>query len=90
MTTFAAMAFEPGTFAAWIAVGLIAGWLASLVTESTYGFTGDLFLGSIGALVGGFMYGFWGSTFWVGILVAFMSACVLIAGARVVAAFRGA
>jgi uncharacterized membrane protein YeaQ/YmgE (transglycosylase-associated protein family) len=41
---------------AWLVVGLIAGWLAGLVMKGGgYGILGDLILGIIGALVGGFL-----------------------------------
>ena len=41
---------------AWIVVGLIAGWLAGLVTKgSGYGLIGDVILGVVGALLGGFI-----------------------------------
>jgi uncharacterized membrane protein YeaQ/YmgE (transglycosylase-associated protein family) len=40
----------------WIIVGLIAGWLAGLVMKgSGYGVIGDIILGIIGALIGGFL-----------------------------------
>ncbi|RPI34265.1 MAG: GlsB/YeaQ/YmgE family stress response membrane protein [Chloroflexota bacterium] len=40
----------------WIIVGLIAGWLAGLVMKgSGYGVLGNIILGVIGALVGGFL-----------------------------------
>jgi uncharacterized membrane protein YeaQ/YmgE (transglycosylase-associated protein family) len=43
---------------AWIIVGLIAGWLAGLVMRgSGYGLVGNLVLGVIGAIVGGFLAG---------------------------------
>jgi uncharacterized membrane protein YeaQ/YmgE (transglycosylase-associated protein family) len=38
----------------WIVVGLIAGWLAGLVTHSRLGILGDLIVGVLGGLVGGF------------------------------------
>ncbi len=42
----------------WIIVGLIAGWLAGLVMKGGgYGVIGDIILGIIGALVGGFIAG---------------------------------
>jgi uncharacterized membrane protein YeaQ/YmgE (transglycosylase-associated protein family) len=42
----------------WIIVGLIAGWLASLVMKGgSYGIVGDIILGIVGALVGGFLAG---------------------------------
>jgi uncharacterized membrane protein YeaQ/YmgE (transglycosylase-associated protein family) len=40
----------------WIIVGLIAGWLAGVVMKgSGHGVLGDIILGIIGALVGGFL-----------------------------------
>ncbi len=40
----------------WIVVGLIAGWLAGLVVRGGgYGVIGDIILGIVGALVGGFI-----------------------------------
>ncbi len=41
---------------AWIVVGLIAGWLAGMVMKgSGYGVVGDIVLGIIGAIVGGWL-----------------------------------
>ena len=41
---------------AWIVVGLIAGWLAGKVTSgSGFGLLGDIILGVVGALLGGFL-----------------------------------
>jgi uncharacterized membrane protein YeaQ/YmgE (transglycosylase-associated protein family) len=41
---------------AWIIVGLVAGWLAGLVMRGGgYGLLGDLILGVVGALLGGFL-----------------------------------
>ena len=41
---------------AWIVVGLVAGWLAGKVTRgSGFGLIGDIILGVVGALVGGFL-----------------------------------
>jgi len=41
---------------AWIVVGLIAGWLAGLVMKGGgYGIVGDIIVGIIGAIVGGFL-----------------------------------
>jgi uncharacterized membrane protein YeaQ/YmgE (transglycosylase-associated protein family) len=40
----------------WILVGLVAGWLAGLVMKGGgYGVLGDIIMGIIGALVGGFL-----------------------------------
>ena len=43
---------------AWIVISLIAGWLAGLVVKgSGYGVIGDIILGIIGAIIGGFLAG---------------------------------
>ena len=40
----------------WIIVGLIAGWLAGMVMKGGgYGIVGDIVIGIVGALVGGFL-----------------------------------
>ena len=40
----------------WIIVGLIAGWLAGLVVRGGgYGVIGDIIMGVVGALIGGFI-----------------------------------
>lgn len=40
----------------WILVGLVAGWLAGLVMKgSGYGILGNMLLGIVGALIGGFL-----------------------------------
>jgi uncharacterized membrane protein YeaQ/YmgE (transglycosylase-associated protein family) len=40
----------------WIIVGLIAGWLAGMVMKGGgYGVLGDIIIGIVGALVGGFL-----------------------------------
>lgn len=78
----------------WIVVGLIAGALAGLVMRgSGYGIVGDIIVGIIGAIIGGWIF----SQFGVGtggiigsIIVAFIGACILIAILRLIAsATRG-
>jgi uncharacterized membrane protein YeaQ/YmgE (transglycosylase-associated protein family) len=76
----------------WIIVGLIAGWLAGLVMKGgSYGILGDIILGIIGAIVGGFLAsalfgiqdpisGFDITT----LLIAFLGAVVTIAIVRAV------
>lgn len=40
----------------WIIIGLIAGWLAGVVMKGTgYGVIGDMVIGIVGALLGGFI-----------------------------------
>ena len=40
---------------AWIVFGAIAGWLASLITNTGEGLLGDIILGIVGALIGGWI-----------------------------------
>lgn len=43
---------------AWIVLGLIAGWLAGMIMKgSGYGIVGDMILGILGAIVGGWLTG---------------------------------
>jgi uncharacterized membrane protein YeaQ/YmgE (transglycosylase-associated protein family) len=41
---------------AWIAIGLIAGWVAAKLTNAPHGLIRNLIVGLIGALVGGFLF----------------------------------
>ena len=80
------MELSPGGIIAWIIVGLIAGWAASTVSRGHgYGIFGDIVVGLIGALIGGFLAGFFihGSVGLVGsIIIAFIGAVVLLAVLR--------
>ena len=58
--TFAALvlgaALNPGGILAWIIVGLIAGFLASVVMRGGgYGIVGDIIVGIVGAFIGGLL-----------------------------------
>ena len=44
------------TIVIWIAIGLAAGWLASLVVGGGYGVVGDIVLGIVGAFLGGLIF----------------------------------
>ena len=44
------------TISIWMAIGLVAGWLASRVTGGGYGVVGDIVLGIVGAFLGGFIF----------------------------------
>jgi len=72
----------------WLVVGLIAGFLASLVMRGGgYGIVGDIIVGLVGALIGGFLaslLGLGASGFIGTIIVAFIGACILIAILRAV------
>lgn len=81
---------------AWIVVGLIAGWLAGQVMRGGgYGLVGDIIVGIVGALIGGFL----AATLLkipdavnginvTSILVAFIGAVILIALLRMVSGRR--
>ncbi|MHB1006731.1 MAG: GlsB/YeaQ/YmgE family stress response membrane protein [Chloroflexota bacterium] len=43
------------TILAWLVLGLIAGWIASLLVGGGYGLIGDIIVGIIGAFVGGWL-----------------------------------
>src|SRR5436853_5287165 len=81
-------ALNPGGILAWLIVGLIAGFLASVVMRGGgYGIVGDIILGIVGAIIGGFLAGLLGlgASGLVGtIIVAFIGACILIALLRAV------
>ena len=76
----------------WLIVGLIAGWLASLVMKGGgSGLIGDIVVGIVGALIGGFLAGtLLGIPNAVNginlssIIVAFLGAVVLIAILRMI------
>ncbi len=72
----------------WIIVGLVAGLLASLVMRGGYGIVGDIIVGIVGAIIGGFLMSLLGFSSSGGllytILVAFIGACILIAILRAI------
>jgi uncharacterized membrane protein YeaQ/YmgE (transglycosylase-associated protein family) len=68
----------------WLIVGLIAGFLASVVMRGAgYGIVGDIIAGLVGAFIGGWLFGVLGISAGGGLLgsiiVAFIGACILIA-----------
>jgi uncharacterized membrane protein YeaQ/YmgE (transglycosylase-associated protein family) len=72
----------------WLVLGLVAGWLAGQFMRGGYGLVGDIVLGIVGAIVGGFLSGLiLGRDMVTGfnlesVLVAFLGAVVLIAVSR--------
>ena len=80
----------------WIVVGLIAGWLASVVMRGGgYGLIGDIVVGIVGALIGGFlaanllnMPNAVNGINITSIFVAFVGAVILIAILRLVSGRR--
>jgi uncharacterized membrane protein YeaQ/YmgE (transglycosylase-associated protein family) len=73
----------------WVVVGLVSGWLASLVVGGPYGLIGDIIIGVVGAFIGGQVFrsfhisvpfhGIAGTIF-----VAFIGAVILLVLVRVV------
>ena len=86
---------QPGNILVWLLVGLIAGFLASVIMRGGgYGVLGDIIVGLVGAFIGGLVmnllapdatFGFWGS-----LVVAIIGACILIAILRAVTGSRRA
>src|SRR5258708_35149914 len=85
---------NPGSWIAWIIVGLIAGAVAARVVAGRgFGCLADIVVGVAGAIIGGFLLsalfgasgtvGFWGS-----IIVAFIGAAVLLSVLRLVSGGR--
>lgn len=74
----------------WIIIGLVAGWLAGQIMKgSGYGLIGDLVLGLVGAVVGGWLVGLVAPAaeptgFLGSIIVATIGAIVLILIARAI------
>jgi uncharacterized membrane protein YeaQ/YmgE (transglycosylase-associated protein family) len=75
---------------AWIVAGLIAGWLTGKTMKgSGYGFFGDILLGIIGAVVGGYLSRHLlgvdtGGSFWLTTLIALGGAIILVALVRLI------
>jgi uncharacterized membrane protein YeaQ/YmgE (transglycosylase-associated protein family) len=94
MSMFAEMTLNPGGIISWLAVGLIAGWLAGKVMKGAgYGLIGDIIVGVIGAVLGGFLFGLvvdTGEGLFGSIVVAFVGACLLIVIVRFVSFKRAA
>lgn len=76
---------------AWIIIGALAGWLASIVmkTNARQGLLMDIIVGIVGALIGGFVFqalglqGVTGFNIW-SLFVAFIGAVILIGLLRLV------
>jgi uncharacterized membrane protein YeaQ/YmgE (transglycosylase-associated protein family) len=77
----------------WLIVGLIAGFLASVVMRGGgYGIVGDIIVGLIGAFIGGWLFSLVGigSGGLIGsIIVAFIGACILIFLLRLISGSYG-
>ena len=73
----------------WIVFGALVGWVASMVMHSPGGLVRDVIVGIVGAVLGGFIMGFFGYGDVNGFnlysfIVALIGACALIAIVRAV------
>ena len=81
---------------AWILLGLVAGWLAGqFMRGSGYGLVGDIVLGIIGAVVGGFVSGALLGVDVTGfnlpsVIIAFVGAVIVVAISRAISGRRAA
>jgi uncharacterized membrane protein YeaQ/YmgE (transglycosylase-associated protein family) len=85
---------DPGSWIAWIVVGLIAGAIAARVVAGRgFGCIADIVVGVAGAIIGGFLLSaFFGASgtvgFWGSLVVAFIGAAVLLAVLKAVSGGR--
>lgn len=65
------LALDPGGIIAWLIVGLIAGFLASMIMRGGgYGIIGDIIVGIVGAFIGGLIASALGLSGSTGFIVA--------------------
>lgn len=78
---------QMGWLLAWIVVGAIAGWLASMVIHNRLGLISDVVVGILGAFIGGYLFiavgvvGTTGFNVW-SLFVAFIGAALLLGAIR--------
>ena len=73
------------SFLLWISIGMVTGFIASLVMRGGgYGVVGDIVVGLVGALIGGFLTNLFFTNIWVTSITAFIGACILISILRAV------
>jgi uncharacterized membrane protein YeaQ/YmgE (transglycosylase-associated protein family) len=81
----------------WVVLGLIAGWLASMIMgRGGYGVIGDIIVGLIGAVIGGWLAAALGlgglnandPISWGSLIIAVLGAIILIAILRLISGSR--
>lgn len=79
---------QPGSLVGWILLGLLAGWIAGLITRGHgFGCLGNVAIGLIGAVVGGWLFSLIGFIGFVGFLGSLL---IAVAGAALVLAVANA
>ena len=86
---------EPMGLIAWLIVGAVAGWLASMVMKTNHrqGLVMDIIVGIVGAFIGGFLFNQFGTVGVTGfdvwsVFVAFIGAVVLLVVLRLLSGQR--
>ena len=74
------------SFIIWIALGAVAGWLASLIMGSSLSLMWCIIIGIVGSIIGGFLAGLLGigGGVLVNLLIAVAGACILLLIARLI------
>jgi len=84
-------------FLGWLVIGLIAGWLASMIMgRGGYGIVGDIIVGIVGAFIGGLVANLLGLAgpaaadpfSWASLIFAVIGAIILIALVRALSGSR--
>jgi uncharacterized membrane protein YeaQ/YmgE (transglycosylase-associated protein family) len=96
MLALVSVTLDPESLLVWALIGLIAGFLASRVmTGHGMGLLGDILVGIVGAIGGGFLARYLGVTtavtsksIFVEIVIAFLGAVILLALLRLVGVGR--
>jgi uncharacterized membrane protein YeaQ/YmgE (transglycosylase-associated protein family) len=90
MLTLVSVTLDPGSLLVWALIGLVAGFLASRVmTGHGLGLLGDMMVGVVGAIAGGFLARYLGVTttttshsIFIEVIIAFLGAVILLAVLR--------
>jgi uncharacterized membrane protein YeaQ/YmgE (transglycosylase-associated protein family) len=84
------MSEQAKSIVAWVIIGLIAGWLASIVVGSGGGLVGYIIAGLIGSVVGGFLAQQLkinlklGNAFLEQVIIAFVGAIIVLIIANII------